>query len=575
MIALRIVLIRTLLSVQMAMNRNRKADFCLGSNPLKKKFPMSSKQWFQRLPQHLRLLWSEKVKRISENSSQIWLGTTMKHVRVKQLKQAKHLCKEIQKQYLGHGIKLKLLPCTYNPSTQGFVFSINKVAPGTKIGNISLRAKDVRIALKLQLLHLEERDSQLFLVASYGKVECLFSQMLKHPIFQSHPHQLLIALGKNLDGHPIFIDLSDAPHALYAGATNSGKSTALICLILSLICHHSVNEVNLVLFDMGGKSLEVFEGVPHLSFPIVNDEVTGAHAVDAIYQEMNRRLSLGTEEIDSLPAVVCVIDEFVSFMNRTKKLPNVADQITDILRRGRKAKTHMVFATQDTKVSSMCVNIDNITTRMAFKCASYHASISILNCRGAELLSGKGQMLYVSAEHPTPTFIQGAYISPQEVKELVASISSQAADSSLKFVIPEISEGPTSTEATGSAFHAPAALVSEEDHKKADVIMWTLGNDTISARKIEKQIPANPKISTHSAKRLINFLTDQGIVSQPHYKQPRTVLINHPKQLPEPILELLHICGYSDEAITAAFGNRISESTMEVESTEATPLEDA
>src|SRR5699024_10260125 len=110
------------------------------------------------------------------------------------------------------------------------------------------------------------------------------------------------------------------------------------------------------------------------------------------------------------------------------------------------------------------------------------------------------------------------------------------------FVIPEISEGPTSTEATGSAFHAPAALVSEEDHKKADVIMWTLGNDTISARKIEKQIPANPKISTNSAKRLINFLTDQGIVSQPHYKQPRTVLINLPKQLPEPILELLHIC---------------------------------
>ena len=498
---------------------------------------------------------------------------------IEELKSLAKSLKEISLMYLrSYGVNVKLEILAYVPSINLFIFCISLKA-GTKAASIFRCADDIRLAMKVDRFQPFARGNRLFLAVSLHNVILNnLRKMLDSPAFLNQSDKLLVALGYDDWGGMVIVDLADMPHALYAGATNSGKSMALICLILSLIYHLPVNKVNLVLFDMGGKSLEVFEGVPHLSFPIVNDEVTGAHAVDAIYQEMNRRLSLGTEEIDSLPAVVCVIDEFVSFMDRTKRLPcgsTVADQITDILRRGRKAKIHMVFATQDTKVSSMCVNIDNITTRMAFKCASYHASISILNCRGAELLSGKGQMLYVSAEHPTPTFIQGAYISPQEVKELVASISSQAADSSLKFVIPEVSEGPTSTEATGSAFHAPAALVSEEDHKKADVIMWTLGNDTISARKIEKQIPANPKISTNSAKRLINFLTDQGIVSQPHYKQPRTVLINHPKQLPEPILELLHICGYSDEAITAAFGNRISESTMEVESTEATPLEDA
>ena len=100
----------------------------------------------------------------------------------------------------------------------------------------------------------------------------------------------------------------------------------------------------------------------------------------------------------------------------------------------------MVIATQDPKADSMRVDIGNITSRMVFKCATYQASANVINCSGAEKLSGKGEMLFVSADHPHPTFIQGAYVSPQETKELVSAISSQSTDSIPKFVIPEVFE---------------------------------------------------------------------------------------------------------------------------------------
>lgn len=489
----------------------------------------------------------------------------MQNVQRELLKQANNLATKLQQQYLGHGIHITLFPCRFNPVTRGFIFSI-RVSKGTKTENIFLRANDVRIALNLPLLHLKEVESHLFLVASYNKVKCCLRQMLDAPIFQSYPNELLIALGYDYYGKGVYSDLSDMPHAMYVGATNSGKSVALICLVLSLIFHQPVDKVNLVLCDMGGKSLDVFEGVPHLSHPIVNDEITGAHVIDAIHQEMDRRLNADMEEIASLPAIVCVIDEFVSFMDRTKKLPggaDVAGQITDILRRGRKAKIHMVIATQDPKADSMRVDIGNITTRMAFKCATCYSSINAITCSGAEKLSGKGEMLYISADHPNPTFIQGAYVSRQEAKELVSAISSHSTDSIPKFVIPEAFEDSKVLGDTARVFHMPKPLVTEEEREKAKVVMWALGNDTISTEKIKKHFNIGNR-----AKGLMNFLSEQNIVSEPHGNLPRSVLVKHRDQLSETVLELLHSCGYSDEDIAAAIGGLNSESSMDSATTE-------
>ena len=459
-----------------------------------------------------------------------------------------------------------MFPYRYAPNTEGFIFSVD-VSKGTKVESIFLRVKDVRIVLKLPLLHLEEKESHLFLIASFVKRQCLFKLMLDTSFFQSNPDELPVALGYNDYGEKVYMNLRDAPHAMYAGATNSGKSMGLICLILSLIYYHSVDSVNLILCDMGGKSLSVFEDIPHLSHPIVYDEETGAHVISSLFQEMERRLALNEKEIRDLPSIVCVIDEFVSFMDHLRNIPDSSityEQITDILRRGRKAKVHMVIATQDTKSKSMCVETNNITTRMAFKCATYQASINILNCCGAENLSGKGEMLYVSAEHPTPTLIQGAYMPPQEVRDLVSLISSEQTDSSRKFVIPEASMEPLTIESDRPTPLPRKPLVSKHDKERASVIMWALENDTLSTECIKSHFSMGNR-----AKDIMAFLTEQKIISPPHSKLARKILVSKPDQLPKNILSLLHTCGYSDEAIKAAFGNRFGEDHSDAQSVEA------
>ena len=299
-------------------------------------------------------------------------------------------------------IKLHFLCC--DKISGSFVFLLSPKA-GTKKAAIFRYAEDVQIAMNVRRFEPFTMENCLFLAVSSGKEpsKISFVQMLDNPVFRHNPDKLLVCLGYDMLSTLFVIDLADMPHAMYVGATNSGKSVALICLVLSLIFHQPVDKVNLVLCDMGGKSLDVFEGVPHLSHPIVNDEITGAHVIDAIHQEMDRRLNADMEEIASLPAIVCVIDEFVSFMDRTKKLPggaDVAGQITDILRRGRKAKIHMVIATQDPKADSMRVDIGNITSRMVFKCATYQASANVINCSGAEKLSGKGGFFSHREERP-------------------------------------------------------------------------------------------------------------------------------------------------------------------------------
>ena len=267
-------------------------------------------------------------------------------------KLARKIQRTIENCYQHFNVFIKLEIFLYDKKTENFVYLLLPKA-GTKKIAIFRHAEDVQIAMNERRLKPFTKENRLFLAVSSGKNPPIigFDQMLNNPIFRHNPDKLLVCLGYDMLSTLFVIDLADMPHAMYVGATNSGKSMGLICLVLSLISHQPINKVNLVLCDMGGKSLDVFEGVPHLSHPIVNDEVTGAHVIDAIHQEMNRRLNADMEEIAPLPAIVCVIDEFVSFMDRTKKLPdgaNVASQITDILRRGRKAKIHMVLATLDT-----------------------------------------------------------------------------------------------------------------------------------------------------------------------------------------------------------------------------------
>lgn len=307
-------------------------------------------------------------------------------------------------------------------------------------------------------------------------------RMLKSRMFYQSRDGLPIAIGYNMKQEMVFADLSQMLHVMYAGSTNSGKSMGLICLISSLIVKQPVQNVNLIIFDVGANSLEVFGDIPYLSHPIVKDYETGIYVIDKMVVEMERRIKLCQDELRNLPAVVCVIDEYVSFINNItdkKQSTIITNNISNLIRRGRHAKIHLVISTQDPILKNMKVDVGNITTRMAFGCAKCQNSIAILGESGAEKVPGNGALLLKSNDYPEPIYIQGAYIAPDMLAQLVNYIKKRDYDFDNKFSIPEfeISELPMQICENGDK-------MCDVDREIAQIIIWILGLDTVSASKI-------------------------------------------------------------------------------------------
>lgn len=470
-------------------------------------------------------------------------------------KWARKIAPWIEHHYACHGVKVKLRLCRCLNDWQRLIFQVYPM-PGTKIDGIFDRAADIQAALQIPLFQPFRDEVLIFLAVSQKSVsENSLQKMLNSQDFYSSKAKLPLALGYDMMGRMIFADLEKMPHAMYAGATRSGKSFGLISLIMSLICKHPASEVNLVIFDIGANTLDVFDSIPHLSHPIVKDKDEGIHVIQSLAEEMERRINLSRSELCDLSAIVCVMDEYTSFIgsiDSREPRQKVADNISNLLRRGRKAKIHMVLATQDPTNKPMGVEIGNITSRMAFKVARYQTSIAILNCGGAEKLPGNGAMLHWSEEYPEPLYIQGAYMPVDAVEQLVARIvrineTNQSFGN--KFVIQETD---------GVDFFTPSDALPEtvqadnKDEKNfADIILWTLEHDVISVEKIKRQFSMGNR-----ANKIIDKLCEAGLVSEKFSNQPRKVLPQGAEDIPDAIMELLTSYGFTAEDVTTALNKR-------------------
>lgn len=465
---------------------------------------------------------------------------------------ARKLMQKIARHYSCHGVHIKLILIAVVGNDERFIFQI-KLKPGTKENMIFDRASDIRTALQLPLFQPFKDGLNICLAVS----EKSFTQnslwkMLTSQKFRESKDWLPIALGYDMRCGMLFDDLGKMPHAMYAGSTGSGKSIGLICLILSLIFKQPVSKVNLLLFDVGANTMEPFEGIPHLSHPIVKETIIGIYVISSLVDEMERRIKLSHEELRKLPAVVCVIDEYVSLISniQEKQLSHyLANSISNLLRRGRHAKIHMVLATQDPTIKNMKVDVGNITARMAFMCAKYHNSITVLGEGGAEKLPGKGAMLYKSNEHPNPIHLQGAYMSSDEIKRLVARINSADHDVSNKFLIPEIV--PEVLPLASESLDDTPIIDSRKRNELVDIIMWVLERNTVSASQTMRQFSMGNR-----ANCIIDKLFEMGIVSGKDANKPRKVLPQTIEDIPTETVEFLTKNGVSTDEIVAALEQR-------------------
>lgn len=457
---------------------------------------------------------------------------------------------KIVKHFASFGISLKIVLLEMLDGGSRLIFGI-KPKKGTKIHQLFDRANDIQIALGLSLFQLYWEGQHIRLTVSDKPVmENNLEKMLASPAFCNNKMKIPIALGYDMRGRMFFADLVAFVHAMYGGATGSGKTVGLRSLIASLVYFQPVSRVNLVIIDTFTNKLHLFNPLPHLVLPVVKEKEQVVCVLKNLVLEMERRLRLPTNELRILAALVVIIDEYINLIKSidgTLK-SEFLSVLTSLLRLGRQAKIHVVLATQEPGKGDMQISLNNLDGRIAFHCSNVYNSVSILGCKGAETLPGKGAM-YFKAPGQDPIPLQGAEMIPVKLEKLVAHIASKAHDLSNKFILSD-------SDVTLSPVWSAGAQDSQKpkqnnENELANIILWALGQDDIAADRIKKRFHMS-----HRAYDIINRLNDMGIIADKFANQPRAVLPINVEDVPTEVMELLTKHGISAEDVTAAIASR-------------------
>lgn len=301
---------------------------------------------------------------------------------------------------------------------------------------MALQALSIRI-----LAPIPGKDVVGFEVANKVRTPVLLSNIFHGTAWTQFKGYLPLILGEDTYGNHIVVDLASMPHVLIAGSTGSGKSVALNCMLVSLLCAKRPDELKLIIIDPKQIEFTAYGRIAHLLFPIVTDCKKAVPILKWVVMTMEARYrdmaELGVKNIfeyqklvaeksgiEKMPFIVVIIDELADLMMTTGK--DVEDLIARIAQMSRAAGIHMIVATQRPSVDVITGLIKvNFPNRISFKVTSKVDSRTILDEMGAERLLGKGDMLFIDAKDPQIRRVHGAYVSEKEVHYLVSHIQAQ------------------------------------------------------------------------------------------------------------------------------------------------------
>src|SRR3990167_14523 len=326
-----------------------------------------------------------------------------------------------------------------------------ELAAGTKVSKVNNLVKDLARSLSVLSVRVVEvipGKSVIGLELPNEHREIVYlREVLGSKQYQHSRSYLTLALGKDIAGHPVIVDLAKMPHLLVAGTTGSGKSVSLNAMLLSLLYKSTPQQLRLILIDPKMLELSIYQGIPHLLTPVVTDMREAATALRWCVAEMERRYHImarlgvrniagynlkikeareqGTSLLDALssdepvewqelPFIVVLADEFADMMVVVGK--KIETLIARLAQKARAAGIHLIFATQRPSVDVITGLIKaNISTRIAFQTSSKVDSRTILDQQGAEQLLGHGDMLYLAPGTGLPVRVHGTYAHDEEV----------------------------------------------------------------------------------------------------------------------------------------------------------------
>ncbi|GAC1697985.1 MAG: hypothetical protein NVS9B6_07390 [Candidatus Limnocylindrales bacterium] len=329
-------------------------------------------------------------------------------------------------------ISAKVVEATVGPVVTRYEI---KPAPGVKLSRIEALNDDLALALAARTLRIEAPVPGKSVVGievpnlAVGVVS--LRDVVETPLFRDARSKLLVALGRDVSGSPIVLDLAAMPHLLVAGQTGSGKSVSISSILCSLLLRATPDEVRLLIGDLKRVDFAGFAAIPHLIAPVMTDGEKILNALYWVTGEMDRRYRLfarasarniaGYNEMrvgpDRIPYIVFVIDELADLMLQAPI--QVEKQITRVAQLARATGIHLVLGTQRPSVDVITGLIKaNIPARIAFATASAVDSRTILDMIGAEKLLGRGDMLVLRPDLAKPIRAQGVFISDKEIASI-------------------------------------------------------------------------------------------------------------------------------------------------------------
>ena len=357
-------------------------------------------------------------------------------------------------------------------------------------------------------------------------------EVLESKEFQDHPSKIAVALGKDIAGTPVVADLARMPHLLIAGATGSGKSVCINSIIASILYKATPDEVRLILIDPKVVELSVYNGIPHLLIPVVSDPKKAAGALGWAVQEMTDRYKrfegavvrdlkgynkyAVKNGLEPLPQIVVIIDELADLMMVAQG--DVEQKICRLTQLARAAGIRLVIATQRPSVDVITGLIKaNVPSRIAFAVASQVDSRTILGIGGAEKLLGRGDMLFDPSGASKAIRVQGAFISDDEVMDLVDFVKEKAAARYDESVIEALDR-------------ADAADKKQKDEEKEEEDTDPLLMDCVELAVDAGQISASMiqrkhRVGYARAGRILDQMEKRGFISGFEGSKPRQTRI--------------------------------------------------
>ncbi len=411
---------------------------------------------------------------------------------------------------------------------------------GVKVSKIVGLADDIKLNLAAADIRIEApipgKSAVGIEVPNKENNVVYLRELLESEEFKTNKSKLAFAVGKDIGGQVVVTDVAKMPHLLIAGATGSGKSVCINTLIMSLIYKANPNDVKMIMIDPKVVELSAYNGIPHLLIPVVTDPKKASGALNWAVAEMMDRYqkfaqynvrnlqgynakieSIGDIEGENkpqkMPLIIIIVDELADLMMVSPG--EVEDAICRLAQLARAAGIHLVIATQRPSVNVITGLIKaNVPSRIAFSVSSGVDSRTIIDMYGAEKLLGKGDMLFYPSGYQKPQRVQGAFVSDQEVAEVVEFLTAQNAE-------PEYHKEIESQIAM-PVFSGPAeAKGNGRDEYFAQAGKFIIEKEKGSIGMLQRMF----KIGFNRAARIMDQLAEAGVVGEEEGTKPRKVLM--------------------------------------------------